>query len=141
MFHARHLCLFFIVLFLSLQVNEGICQMKYSISKEMYMGCAEAIATYVKKTRNWNKGSYEIRFSGIHELRNSATFGVTSNAVIEEIKKRKNEPGHKLFHHPDDFSVIVDIVDYVVLSENTLDTVFPNAKPEYKHPFPDKNKK
>lgn len=64
MFRARRLCLlFFVAVVLSLQANEGLCQMEYSISKEMRSRCVETIAAYVKKNRNWDKGSYKISFS------------------------------------------------------------------------------
>ncbi len=138
MLRARCVCLFlFVAVILSLQACAGSCRMQHHISKDMYMRCAEAIAAYVKKTRNWDQGTYGIRFCDIDLFTNSAAFSVTSNAVMEDLERRKDTPeGGILRHHPDDFSVLVDIVDYVVLSENTLDTSFPNAKPGYERVVP-----
>lgn len=66
-----------------------------------------------------------------------AGFGVISYALMDEIKRqRENKPKGYYHLHPDDSGVLVDIVDYVVLSENRIDTFFPNAKPGYEYMIP-----
>ncbi len=90
----------------------------------------------MKKACNWDKGTYVISFGGIDLFRNSASFSVTSNVAIEEYKRQFKTSDCTIRHHPDDFLVLIDIVDYVVLSEGGMNTYFPNAKPGYERVVP-----
>ncbi len=128
---AHRVPLLLIVLLATIFVNAGCSQPRMSIPKDR---CDEAIAAYVEKTRNWAKGTYTIQFADINRLRNAATFGVIHNSVREDLERmRKENPNRMCYLHPDELTLLVDIVDYVVLSENTMDTYFPHAQPGYEY--------
>lgn len=122
------------VLLLSLSVGflfhkEGFCMKIYTISDEAMKKCTAVAEEYITRTRGWKKEEYRLKFHYIVDEQNAALFGVTHIATHEKVLKEMAKHNFtKIIHDPTDFGLLIDIIDFAVLSENTPDTVFPNAK-------------
>lgn len=99
-----------------------------NISKELLDECLSIAHTYTYETRHWERGTYNIDFSHIDTQKNVAVFGVISHKAIKENRERFDASNGNWsgWHPEEEFTLLIDIVDKVVLSENEPDTVFPN---------------
>lgn len=121
---------FIISIFIIMSTNfEANCMRTKFIPKDLLDKCERVIHEYILRTRGWDKNQYVIKYRGVEKKYNIAIFSVNNNLVYEIIEKNRRSYPHIIPSISKDLylTLVVDIIDIHIISENSPDSIFPNA--------------
>lgn len=90
----------------------------------------EITRDYVGNTRLWNEDEYVIKFYYIDTEKNVAILSATHKSVFDILSEKIKKDGciKVLERFPSlEIDIVIDLIDFVVISENELGTTYPNA--------------
>ena len=109
--------------------QEGHASMKIKYIPSHYLNqCMDVARLYISTTRGWKDDEYILKFYHVKKEKNVAVIAAIHNSVIEDINKRISEDGYlkEIKHHQLDITLLIDIIDMRVISEDDPDTFYPH---------------
>lgn len=116
----------FIMFFLN---QDGYASMKIKYIPGHYLiECMNVARLYIYSTRGWKDDEYILKYFHVKKDKNVAVIAAIHNSVIEDICKRISKDGYlkEIKHNPLDVTLLIDIIDMRVLSEDDPDTFYPH---------------
>ncbi len=118
----------FAILFIFLK-QEVSASMKIKFIPSNYLNkCMDVARIYISSTRGWKDSEYTLKYYHVKKEKNVAVIAAIHNSVIEDINKRISEDGYlkAIKHNPLDITLLIDIIDMRVISEDGPDTFYPH---------------
>lgn len=100
------------------------------ISNQYLQKFTEITKNYIRSTRSWTDSEYVIKFHYIETEKNIAILSATHNSVFDMINEKIKKYGYikEQGRYPElEVDIVIDLIDFVVLSENEIGTKYPNA--------------
>lgn len=123
---------FFIIatLIITICSTESYDMKTNKISDQYLQKFTEITKNYIHSTRSWTDSEYVIKFYYIETEKNIAILSATHNSVFDMINEKIKKDGYikEQGRYPElEVDIVIDLIDFVVLSENEIGTKYPNA--------------
>ena len=118
------------ILSIVFNATESYCMKTNKINEHYVEKFSKITRDYVNNTRLWNEDEYVIKFYYIDTEKNIALLSATHKSVFDILSEKIKKDGciKVLERFPSlEIDIVIDLIDFVVISENELGTKYPNA--------------